>query len=105
MKKSELPEKEYLSALKQDLLFQLEYVQNRSLQSIFMVALPSLMSGDFYSQLFKFINEHIHFDDSPHDPIEITLEANPGAVDFDKFQSFETQHQSIMESKALTQNI
>ena len=83
--RASIPEADYLQALKQDLLPDLQYVQGRALQSIFFGGgTPSLMSGDFYQQLLDFLRDQIAFADD----IEITLEANPGTVEQGRFEAY-----------------
>jgi len=84
-KGSGLPEKEYLAQLKLDLLDDIRFVQGRSLKSIFIGGgTPSLMSAEFYAELLAFISERIPFDPD----IEITLEANPGTTEAQRFVAY-----------------
>ena len=79
---SEIPEDAYLSALLKDFALDLPYAQGRALGSIFIGGgTPSLMSGDFYQKLLSSLRSQIAFQ---HD-IEITLEANPGTTEADRF--------------------
>lgn len=78
-------QKGYIEALLADLDGDLEYVQGRSLHSIFIGGgTPSLMSEDDLSQLFSGLKSRLNFDDN----IEITLEANPGTFEVEKFKAF-----------------
>ena len=80
-----VPQAQYLQALKEDLLPDLQYVQGRALQSIFFGGgTPSLMSGDFYQQLLDFLRDQLAFADD----IEITLEANPGTLEQGRFEAY-----------------
>ncbi|MFT6122231.1 MAG: oxygen-independent coproporphyrinogen-3 oxidase [Oleiphilaceae bacterium] len=80
-----IPEVEYLAQLKLDLAEDLQWVQGRSLQSIFFGGgTPSLMSGEFYQDLLAHIESVIPF----HPKIEITLEANPGTTEADRFKAY-----------------
>jgi putative oxygen-independent coproporphyrinogen III oxidase len=80
-----LPEDEYVSALLDDLNHDLEYVQGRQIQSIFIGGgTPSLLSARAYERLFSGLQQHLKF--SPD--IEITLEANPGTAERDKFTDY-----------------
>lgn len=84
-KQQALPEQEYLSHLKADLLQDLGYVQGRKLHSIFIGGgTPSLFSPEVIGEILAFAKQHIGFVDD----IEITLEANPGTVEADKFAGF-----------------
>jgi len=99
-----LPEAEYLAKLKQDLTQDLHWVQGRRLRSIFFGGgTPSLFSANTIGLILEEANNKIGFEDS----IEITLEANPGTFEQQKFidyrqagvnrlsigvQSFEDKH-------------
>ncbi|NRB78947.1 MAG: radical SAM family heme chaperone HemW [Saccharospirillaceae bacterium] len=81
----ELPEAKYLEQLKQDFIGQTQFIQKRELKSIFFGGgTPSLMSAEFFIKLIKFLKENIVFSSD----IEITLEANPGTFEADKFAGF-----------------
>ena len=81
-----LPEDGYLDALLVDLDNDLSLLEDRrTLCSIFIGGgTPSLLSGDFYRRLLRAINARLTLADG----IEITLEANPGAVDAQRFAGF-----------------
>lgn len=80
-----LPETEYVSALLRDLDFQLDHAQGRSLHSIFIGGgTPSLFSAKAIAELLTGIELRIPFEQG----IEITLEANPGTVEQNKFVGF-----------------
>ncbi|MEH6648758.1 MAG: radical SAM family heme chaperone HemW [Motiliproteus sp.] len=81
----ELPEADYLAALLQDLDTELQWVQGRALQSIFIGGgTPSLMSAGFYRQLLLEVGQRIDFASD----IEITLEANPGTFEQARFAGY-----------------
>lgn len=81
----EIPEDRYLEAIMEDLGGDLLLVQGRSIQTVFIGGgTPSLMSPGFYERLFQRLSEHLCFVDDA----EITLEANPGTVEQDRFQGF-----------------
>ena len=83
--RNDLPVKEYLAALLEDLQYDLHLVQGRKLQTIFFGGgTPSLMPGSFYRQLLNALRQQIEF--SPD--IEITLEANPGTVEQGRFEEY-----------------
>lgn len=83
--RKDLPVKEYLAALLEDLQFDLHLAQGRPLQSIFFGGgTPSLMPGVFYQQLLAALRQQIEF--APD--IEITLEANPGTVEQGRFEEY-----------------
>ena len=72
----------YIQALLKDLDGDLDYVQQRKINSIFIGGgTPSLMSIKNITDLFVGLNERLEF--SPN--IEITLEANPGTFEVDRF--------------------
>jgi len=78
----ELPENEYITALLEDLENDLSFVQGRPLQSIFFGGgTPSLFSAQGIGRILDGITKKISFADT----IEITLEANPGTFEQQKF--------------------
>ena len=80
-----LPEKDYVAALLDDLDRDLHWVQGRSIHSIFFGGgTPSLLSVEAYEALFAGLKQRLTFD---HD-IEITLEANPGTFEAEKFKGY-----------------
>jgi len=80
-----LPEAAYVARLLQDLDTDLHYVQGRTLHSIFIGGgTPSLFSAKAFSQLLDAIQQRIPFADD----IEITLEANPGTAEQEKFNGY-----------------
>ncbi|MFC3031992.1 radical SAM family heme chaperone HemW [Pseudoalteromonas fenneropenaei] len=84
-KKGDIPESEYIQHLLADLREDLAYVQGRKLHSIFIGGgTPSLFSGAAYQTLLSEIERLIGFCDD----IEITLEANPGTVETDRFKHY-----------------
>ncbi|MBQ0794778.1 radical SAM family heme chaperone HemW [Zhongshania sp.] len=84
-KKGELPEQAYIEAMLEDLDQDLEFIQGRELQSIFIGGgTPSLFSPQAYQTLFKELRARLHF--APD--IEITLEANPGTVEQARFDGY-----------------
>ena len=75
----------YISALLKDLDGDLKYVQQRTINSIFLGGgTPSLMSIKDITHLFAGLKDRLEF--SPN--IEITLEANPGTFEVDKFSEY-----------------
>ena len=83
--KRELPEQQYVSALLNDFKNELQYVQGRTLHSIFIGGgTPSLLSAKAYQALFTGLKSMIPFSDD----IEITMEANPGTYEHDRFQAY-----------------
>ena len=80
-----LPEQDYVDSLLEDLILDLPYVQGRSLQSIFIGGgTPSLFSPAALHKLLETIQSLIPFAGD----IEITLEANPGTFEQEKFSDF-----------------
>lgn len=80
-----LPEQEYVNALLSDFRNELQYVQERPLHSVFIGGgTPSLLSAKAYQQLFAGLKALIPFCDD----IEITMEANPGTYEHDRFQAY-----------------
>lgn len=80
-----LPEAAYLAALDNDLQAELPDIQGRTLGSIFFGGgTPSLLSPDFYAELLDTLRNRLRFAED----IEITLEANPGTVEQQRFEGF-----------------
>lgn len=80
-----IPEAEYIACLLADLEEDLEYVQGRELQSIFIGGgTPSLFSAAGIRKLLAGIRERVPFSQD----IEITLEANPGTFETERFAGF-----------------
>ena len=83
--RQKIPENAYLNALISDFHQQLFYLQNRQIETIFIGGgTPSLLSPEFYQALLTEISPYLKPD------AEITLEANPGTIDFnsDKFARY-----------------
>jgi len=87
---STLPEAEYVCALLDDLDVDLAWlseqgVANRPIHSIFIGGgTPSLLSVQAYQDLFAGLQKRLRFSDD----IEITMEANPGTFEADKFEGY-----------------
>ena len=80
-----LPEEEYVDALLADLDQDLHAVYGREISSIFFGGgTPSLFSAEALGRLLKGVEQRIPF---AHD-IEITLEANPGTFEQEKFVAY-----------------
>ena len=75
----------YINALIEDLEGDLKYVQNRAIESIFIGGgTPSLMSTEDANDLIDGLKERLTFSDN----VEITMEANPGTFEVEKFAEF-----------------
>lgn len=82
---AELPEEDYLAALLDDLAQESALITPRPLHSIFIGGgTPSLMSPDFYARLLAGIDTQIGMTSD----IEITMEANPGTFEQERFAGF-----------------
>ncbi|MFJ4493513.1 radical SAM family heme chaperone HemW [Pseudomonas atacamensis] len=80
-----LPEQEYVDALLADLDQDLHAVYDRELTSIFFGGgTPSLFSAEALGRLLQGVEQRIPFADD----IEITLEANPGTFEQEKFVAY-----------------
>ncbi|TXH67634.1 MAG: oxygen-independent coproporphyrinogen III oxidase-like protein [Thiothrix sp.] len=80
-----LPEQQYIQALLADLSQELPHIWGRRLEAIFIGGgTPSLFSAESMDELISGIRAFIPF--RPN--IEITLEANPGTFEQDKFKGF-----------------
>lgn len=83
--KGDIPQAAYIDALMSDLRAQLPQYDGRKIQSIFMGGgTPSLFSAESISGLLTRLKEDLNFASD----IEITLEANPGTTDFEKFEGY-----------------
>jgi oxygen-independent coproporphyrinogen-3 oxidase len=81
----ELPEKRYIAALLADLEASLPLIWGRSIRSIFIGGgTPSLFSPDRIAQLLSDIRARLKVEPD----CEITLEANPGTFEKDRFRAF-----------------
>ena len=85
MRASEMPEQRYLDALMADLEAALPLIWGRAVHSIFIGGgTPSLFSPDAIDRLLGGIRARL-----PVEPdCEITLEANPGTFEKDRFKAF-----------------
>lgn len=82
---AELPERRYVDALLADLEHDLVAVQGREIVSIFIGGgTPSLFSAAAYQRLFDGLRARLTFAAD----IEITLEANPGTFEQDRFEGY-----------------
>lgn len=83
--RGELPEQAYLEALLVDLEKDIVITGDRPVETVFIGGgTPSLMSADFYRQLFDGIRARLPLADDA----EITLEANPGTTEAARFEGF-----------------
>lgn len=83
--KGTIPETEYVSHLLDDLAADAKYAQGRKLHSIFFGGgTPSLLSEQAIKDILEGVEKQIPFADN----IEITLEANPGTLEYNKFAGF-----------------
>ncbi|MBQ4832857.1 radical SAM family heme chaperone HemW [Pseudoalteromonas sp. MMG010] len=83
--KGEIPEAEYVQHLIDDLKADLHLVQGRKIHSIFIGGgTPSLLTGSAYTRLINEIDNLIGL--APQ--CEITLEANPGTVETNRFKEY-----------------
>lgn len=81
----ELPEQAYVEALIEDLRIDAEQVSGRKLSSIFIGGgTPSLFSAASIGQILTAAEAIVGFNDD----IEITLEANPGTFEREKFSGY-----------------
>ena len=83
--RGEIPEAAYLQALLTDLEQDLPLIGDRPVETVFIGGgTPSLMSADFYRQLFQGIRQRLTLQPDA----EITLEANPGTMEAGRFEGF-----------------
>lgn len=84
-KEGKLPEDAYLAQLLADLDADLAYIAGRPIQTAFIGGgTPSLMSEDFYYRLMDALRDKLTWVDNA----EITMEANPGTFEQEKFRHF-----------------
>lgn len=82
-----LPEADYVAALAADLAQDMPLTNKRTLTSIFFGGgTPSLFSGAAIADILKNVKHQLAFSDT----IEITLEANPGTVEQQRFHDYAT---------------
>ncbi len=82
---NQLPQSEYVDCLLQDLQQELPLVQGRKVHSIFFGGgTPSLFDAASLERLLESLEHQLGFEDG----IEITLEANPGTAEQEKFKGF-----------------
>ena len=80
-----IPEKEYVSALVRDLELALPLIWGRKVYTVFFGGgTPSLLSGTAIEEILRQVRMLLPLDINA----EITLEANPGTVEADKFAQF-----------------
>jgi putative oxygen-independent coproporphyrinogen III oxidase len=83
--RAKIPEQEYIDALLRDLEQDLPRVWGRIVHTIFIGGgTPSLFSPDAIDRLLSGIRARLPLDQN----IEITLEANPGTVELERFKGF-----------------
>jgi oxygen-independent coproporphyrinogen-3 oxidase len=80
-----VPDQEYVDSLLRDLDGELPFVQGRSIATVFLGGgTPSLFSGAAITRLLAGLRASLPFEPD----VEVTLEANPGAVDAARFAAF-----------------
>ncbi len=80
-----LPEREYAAALLRSLDQALPQVQDRALHSVFLGGgTPSLFGADTIATILRGVGERVALKEGA----EITLEANPGSAEREKFQDY-----------------
>lgn len=85
LRAAEPPEQDYVAALLTDLEAQLPRIWGRTVSSVFIGGgTPSLFSGAAIDTLLAGIRARLNL----HPDAEITLEANPGTVEADRFRDF-----------------
>ncbi|OUR66249.1 YggW family oxidoreductase, partial [Cycloclasticus sp. 46_83_sub15_T18] len=84
-KRDDYDEQAYVNALIRDLNEEAPRLAGRQLSSIFIGGgTPSLFSAESIDQVLKAVHQQLNIADD----IEITLEANPGTAEADKFSAF-----------------
>ena len=83
--KSDLPEKEYVAHLLDDLAIDAKRIGDRPVETIFIGGgTPSLFSSEAMADILKGVKQRVNLSDTA----EITMEANPGTVEAGKFAGF-----------------
>ncbi|MCS5712616.1 radical SAM family heme chaperone HemW [Candidatus Berkiella aquae] len=83
--KQDLPENDYVTCLLENAKRTQDFVQDRSIQTIFMGGgTPSLFSAEALNRLLQELRKIFNFSED----IEITLEANPGTVEQQRFNDY-----------------
>ncbi|MEW5681379.1 MAG: radical SAM family heme chaperone HemW [Pseudomonadota bacterium] len=83
--KQGIPEQEYIAHLLADLDQDLPLVKGRSISSIFIGGgTPSVFSAPGIAQILSGVKQRIHCADD----MEVTMEANPGTVEADRFAGY-----------------
>ncbi len=83
--KADIPEQAYVAALVRDLEMALPQIWGRKVYTVFFGGgTPSLLSGDAIGEILRNVRMLLPLDLNA----EITLEANPGTVEADKFAAF-----------------
>ena len=84
-KPEHLPEQAYLAALVEDLAHDCQLIANRPIQTIFLGGgTPSLFSAESLNYLLEQLAKRLNFAGN----IEITLEANPGTFEQQRFKAY-----------------
>lgn len=82
---SDFPESDYVDSLIDDFLIECDHLACDEVKSIFLGGgTPSLFSPKSFDKLFNALSQRLSFSNS----IEITMEANPGAVERARFQDY-----------------
>ncbi len=82
---SEIPEREYVEALLQDFDAVTDCIQGRELHSVFFGGgTPSLFSASAIGEILRGVSERVDLKTEA----EVSLEANPGSAEAEKFQGF-----------------
>tara|TARA_B110000459_G_C16624209_1_gene503917 strand:+ start:2088 stop:3233 length:1146 start_codon:yes stop_codon:yes gene_type:complete len=85
LKNIAIPEKEYVESLAKNILHFKQLAGNRRISSIFLGGgTPSLFSAKAIANILQIVNNTYALEKD----IEITLEANPGAIETTKFKEF-----------------
>ncbi|MAF70817.1 MAG: YggW family oxidoreductase, partial [Alteromonas sp.] len=83
--KSDLPEKEYVAHLLDDLAIDAKRIGDRPVETIFIGGgTPSLFSSEAMADILNGVKQRVNLSDTA----EITMEANPGTVEAGKFAGF-----------------
>lgn len=83
--KGEIAEEQYLQAIEADLIHHLPHIWGRTIHTVFIGGgTPSLLSASAMDRLLSMLRNLLGIAPT----IEITMEANPGTIEADKFKEF-----------------
>lgn len=84
--KGDIPQREYVEHLLHDLEIDAKFIGDRAIKTLFIGGgTPSLLSAESMQALMDGVRQRVHLDPQA----EITMEANPGTVEADRFSGYQ----------------